>query len=89
VLIDAGNSRLLVIEGDGTTSATVDLGDGTWVSPSFTASPGVNVVIGDAVANELRLLEPDGNGFTTIAVLRGNPPDVLEPRFDSVGGLGS
>lgn len=89
VLVDAGNARLLVIEGDGTTSAMVDLGDGTWVSPSFAASPGVNVVVGDVVANELRLLEPDGNGFTLTTVLRGNPPDVLEPLFDSLGGLGS
>lgn len=89
VLIDAGNARLLVLEGDGTTSATVDLGDSSWVSPSFTASVGASVVVGDAVANALRLLEPDAGGFTTAAVLRGSPPDVLEPLFDSLGGLGS
>ncbi len=89
VVVDAGNSRLLVLDGDGTTSATVDLGDGTWVSPSFTTSTGTNLVVGDAVANELRLLEPDGAGFTATAVLRGSPPDVLDPLFDSLGGVGS
>lgn len=89
VLVDAGNARLLVLEGDGTTSATVDLGDGTWVSPSFTTSAGTHLVVGDAVANELRLLEPGGGGFTVTEVLRGSPPDVLEPLFDSLGGVGS
>ncbi len=90
VLVDAGNSRLLVLDGDGTTTASVDLGDGTWVSPSFVTSVGTNLVVGDAVANELRLLEPSGGGgLTTAGVLRGSPPDVLEPLFDSLGGLGS
>jgi streptogramin lyase len=89
VLVDAGNARLLVLDGDGTTSATVDLGDGTWVSPTFTTSAGTNLVVGDAVANELRLLEPGGQGFRATAVLRGSPPDVLEPLFDSLGGVGS
>ncbi|MGZ5398745.1 MAG: hypothetical protein ACXWDM_01950 [Nocardioides sp.] len=89
VLVDAGNARLLVLEGDGTTSATVDLGDSSWVSPSFTTSVGANLVVGDAVANELRLLESGVGGFTAGAVLRGSPPDVLEPLFDSLGGLGS
>ncbi|QBR91997.1 NHL repeat-containing protein [Nocardioides euryhalodurans] len=89
VLVDAGNARLLVLEGDGTTSASVDLADGTWVSPSFVASVGGNLVVGDAVANELRLLEPVAGSFVTVAVLRGSPPDVLQPLFDSLGGVGS
>lgn len=89
VLIDAGNARLLVLEGDGTTSATVDLSDGSWVSPGFATSVGANVVVGDAVANQLRLLESDAGDFAPGAVLRGSPPDILEPLFDSLGGVGS
>lgn len=88
-LIDAGNARLLIIDGGGATTATVDLADGTWVSPSFVTSLGDNLVVADVVANELRLLEPDGPGYTVTARLRGSPPDLVEPRFDSLGGVGS
>ena len=88
-LVDAGNARLLVLERDGTTSATVDLGDGSWASPSFTIAVGARLVVGDAVANQLRLLDPVAGGFTTGPALRGSPPDVLAPLFDSLGGLGS
>jgi len=89
VLIDAGNARLLIIDGDGATSSTLDLADGTWVSPGFVASLGDILVVADVVANELRLLEPDGRGHTVIASLRGSPPDLTDPLFDSVGGVGS
>ena len=89
VLIDAGNALLLVIDGSGATSATLDLADGTWVSPVFVTSLGANLVVADVVANELRLLEPDGPGYTVIASLRGSPPEVVDPLFDSVGGVGS
>lgn len=89
VLIDAGNALLLVIDGNGATSATLDLADGTWVSPAFVTSLGGNLVVADVVANELRLLEPDAPGYTVIANLRGSPPDVVDPLFDSVGGVGS
>jgi sugar lactone lactonase YvrE len=89
VVIDVGNSRLLVLDKTGAPSATVDLADGTWVSPAFVTSLGDSLVIADVVANELRLLEPDGAGYTVTARLRGSPPDLLEPRFDSLGGVAS
>jgi streptogramin lyase len=89
VVIDVGNARLLVVDGTGSTSAAVDLRDGAWVSPTFVASLHDNVVVADVVANELRLLELQGAGYTVTARLRGSPPDVLDPLFDSVGGVGS
>ena len=88
-VIDVGNARLLVLDDTGAASATVDLADGTWVSPAFVTSLGDSLVIADVVANELRLLEPDGAGYTVTARLRGSPPDLLEPHFDSLGGVGS
>jgi streptogramin lyase len=89
VLIDAGNARLLTIDGNGATSATLDLADGSWVSPGFVTSLGDSLVVADVVANELRLLEPDGAGYSVTASLRGSPPDLVDPLFDSVGGVGS
>ena len=58
-LIDAANYRLLVLDDAGSTAATVDLADGTWVSPAFVCGSGNGLVVADVVANELRLLEPD------------------------------
>ena len=89
VVLDVGNARLLVLDDTGAPSVTVDLADGTWVSPAFVASLGDSLVIADVVANELRLLEPDGDGYTVTARLRGSPPHLLDPLFDSLGGVGS
>ena len=70
--------------------AVVDLADATWVSPVFVAGVGDNLVAADVAANELRLLEPDGaGGFMVVSTLRGSPPDLVHPIFDSLGGVGS
>jgi hypothetical protein len=87
IVVDVGNMRLLIVDDSGATA--YDLDDGTWVSPSFVTSLGDNLVVADVVANEMRLLEPDGTGFTVAARLRGSPPDLLVPLFDSLGGVGS
>lgn len=88
-LIDVGNARLLVIDGNAATSTALDLADGSRVSPAFVTSLGDSLVIADVVANELGLLQQNGPGYTAVARLRGSPPDVVEPLFDSVGGVGS
>jgi hypothetical protein len=88
VVLDVANRRVLVLGAAGET--VVDLADPTWVSPVFVASAGENLMIADIVANELRLLEVDGaNGFTAVSTLRGSPPDLVHPIFDSLGGIGS
>lgn len=88
-LIDAANYRLLVLDDAGSTAATVDLADGTWVSPAFVCGSGNGLVVADVVANELRLLEPDGSGYAVTTTLRGSPPTSVDPLFDSLGGVGS
>lgn len=89
VVLDVGNLRILVLDATGASTA-VDLADGTWVSPAFVTGVGDNLLVADVVANELRLLEPDAaNGFTVASALRGSPPDLVEPFFDSLGGVAS
>lgn len=89
VLVDVGNKRLLLIDANGATTATVDLAAGAWVSPCFVTSLGDSLVVADLAANELSLLEPDGSGFAVTAGLRGSPPDTVQPLFDSVGDVAS
>jgi hypothetical protein len=89
VVLDVGNRRVIVLDVAGGMTV-VDLTDDTWVSPLFVAGAAANLVAADVVANELRLLEPDrAGGFTVGSTLRGSPPDLVEPIFDSVGGVGS
>jgi hypothetical protein len=89
VVLDVGNPRIIVLDVAGGTTG-VDLTDDIWVSPVFVAGAGDNLVVADMVANELRLLEPAGaGGFTVGSTLRGSPPDLVEPIFDSLGGVGS
>ena len=63
-VIDAGNYRLLVLDG-----RRHDVGDGRprrrhlGLPQPSSRSAGTNLVVADAVANELRLLEPDGRGL--------------------------
>ena len=71
-------------------STEIDLADATWVSPVFVAGSGDKLVVADVAANELRLLEPDGaGGFLALSTLRGSPPDLVHPIFDSLGDGGS
>ncbi len=86
IVIDVGNMRLLLVGEDATT--VVDLG-ATWLGPSFATSLGEAIVVADVTANELRLLEPDGEGFSVTVQLRGSPPDIPVPLFDSIGGVGA
>jgi streptogramin lyase len=88
-VVDVGNRRILVIDAAGGITV-IDLADGSWVAPVFVTGAGANLVAADVAANELRLLEPDGaSGVTVVARLRGTPPDLIEPLFDSLGGVGS
>lgn len=90
VVLDVANRRILIVSSAGATTATVDLAAGTWVSPAFVAGAGESLVVADVVANELRLLGTDSaGGFTVVATLRGSPPDLVEPLFDSLGGVAS
>ncbi|MCV7171558.1 hypothetical protein H7I41_16715 [Mycobacterium manitobense] len=86
-LIDVGNRRLLIVDDSGTRAVTLD--SAAWPAPTFVASAGDNLVVADLRANELRLLQPAGDDFDEVARLRGSPPDVVVPLFDSIGGLGS
>jgi streptogramin lyase len=89
VVLDVGNRRVLVLDVAGA-SSVVDLADATWVSPVFVVGVGDKLVVADVAANELRLLEPDGaSGFMVVSTLRGSPPDLVHPIFDSLGGVGS
>lgn len=87
LIVDVGNSRLLRIDDD--VASVVDVSVGTWIGPSFVSSLGDDIVVADVRANELLLLEPGGDGFAVTATLRGSPPDVPEPLFDSIGGVAS
>lgn len=58
------------------------------VLPAFVASTGTGLVVADVVTNTLRLLEDQGAGHVVTASLRGSPPDVVQPLFDSIGGVG-
>jgi NHL repeat len=87
LVVDVGNTRLLLVDDNAATAS--DLDDGTWLGPTFVTSLGDNVIVADVVANELRLLEPDGEAFSVAMSLRGSPPDVLVPLFDSLGGVGA
>jgi streptogramin lyase len=88
-VLDAENRRIIVLDAAGGTTV-IALDDGTWVSPVFVAGAGGNLVAADVAANDLRLLEPDGaGGVTVVSTLRGSPPDLVEPIFDSLGGVGS
>jgi streptogramin lyase len=86
IVVDVGNSRLIRIDDNVTVTVDLDVG---WLGPSFVTSLGVDIVVADITANELRLLEPSGVGFTETSRLRGSPPDLTVPLFDSLGGVGT
>lgn len=86
IVVDVGNRRLIRVDDNAT--ATVDL-DASWLGPSFVTSLGLDIVVADITANELRLLEPSGNGFAQTGRLCGSPPDLIVPLFDSLGGVGT
>lgn len=89
VALDVGNCRILILDSAGESTA-VDLADGTWVSPAFVTGVGDNLLVADVVGNELRLLESGAaNGFAVVSTLRGSPPDLVQPFFDSLGGVAS
>jgi hypothetical protein len=88
-VIDVANARLLTLGANAVVTASVDLADGSWASPTFVTSLGDDLVVSDVLANELRLLDWDGAGFAVAATLRGSPPHLLDPLFDSLGGVGS
>ena len=85
-VVDAATRRVHVLDADGAPGPTLDLADGGWASPAFVAGAGSGLVIADVVANLLRLLAPDG---TVERELRGSPPWLVRPLFDSLGGVGS
>jgi DNA-binding beta-propeller fold protein YncE len=88
-VLDAGNRRIVVLDPVAGT-AVLDLAGAPWIGPAFVAGPGGRLVAADVTANELRLLELDGaGGFEVVAALRGSPPDMVQPIFDSVGGVAS
>lgn len=87
-IVDVGRRCLVVIAGDGATES-VDLDGAPWIAPTFVASAGTALVVADIRANELRLLEPGTAGWSVTATLRGSPPDLPRPLFDSIGGIGS
>lgn len=86
IVVDVGNRRLIRVDDNAT--ATVDL-DVSWLGPSFVTSLGLNIAVADITANELRLLEPSGDGFAETDRLRGSPPDLTVALFDSLGGVGT
>jgi hypothetical protein len=87
VVLDVGNRRIVVVDGAGAATA-VELAAGEWAAPVFATGAAGEVVAADVAANELRLLQPDGaDGFAVAAVLRGSPPDLVQPLFDSIGGV--
>jgi sugar lactone lactonase YvrE len=86
-LIDVGNRRLLIVDDAGTRAVALDRS--AWPAPTFVTAVGDNLVVADLRANELRLLQPAGADFDEVARLRGSPPDVVVPLFDSIGGVGS
>jgi sugar lactone lactonase YvrE len=85
-VVDAATRRVLVLDANGATGPTLDLADGTWTSPAFVAGAGGRLVVADVVGNVLRLLAPDG---TVEGELRGSPPWLVQPLFDSLGGVAS
>jgi hypothetical protein len=88
-VLDVGNRRIVVLDPAAGT-AVLDLAGAPWIGPAFVGGSGDRLVAADVAANELRLLELDGSGgFEVIAALRGSPPDLVEPIFDSVGGVAS
>lgn len=87
-IVDVGGRRLVLTDVAGNTEV-VDLDSATWIAPTFVTSAGTALVVADIQANELRLLEPGGSGWTITATLRGSPPDLPQPLFDSIGGIGS
>lgn len=86
-VLDAANRRLLLVDDTGTTETPFDAAG--WPSPTFVAAAGTDLVVADLLANELRRLQITGSGIAEVARLRGSPPDVVAPLFDSIGGVGS
>lgn len=86
-LIDVGNRRLLIVDDAGTRAVALD--PSAWPAPTFVTAVGDNLVVADLRANELRLLQAAGTDFDEVARLRGSPPDVVVPLFDSIGGVGA
>ena len=88
LVLDVGNRRVLMVDDADTVEVALD--DPSFVSPGFVAAvDDDDIVLADLRANELRLLQFDGAGFVDIARLRGSPPDVVVPLFDSIGGVGT
>jgi streptogramin lyase len=87
IAVDVANRRVLVVDDNG--AVPVPLADPTWVSPAFVGALDDVLVFGDLMANELRTMEFDGAAFVERARLRGSPPDVVVPLFDSIGGVGA
>lgn len=88
LVLDVGNRRVLVVDDVDTVEVALD--DPSFVSPGFVAAVNDDdIVLADLRANELRLVQFDGAGFVDVARLRGSPPDVVVPLFDSIGGVGA
>jgi sugar lactone lactonase YvrE len=85
-VVDAATRRVFALDVNGAPGPTLHLADSIWTSPAYVAGAEGRLVVADVVANALRLLATDG---TVERELRGTPPRLVQPLFDSLGGVAS